>query len=1395
MSVSSLEKVLRYACTNGYTCTEWADPVKHCLQLSEQDLSQDLCDLLLKHFFSASRAYSMLLGSYLTYTLTGETPPTTQTVVINKSKSLVNSKQFLSQLTRRDLHFAFSQEYNNHWAYILHLLPSLVSEVDDDLRETLSWAPILSKLLVILSQVVMVGLYPQRKSNRQLHKYGQDDDMGDSDNDDMVKQPEDDLTASQLTLEDDLTQSQQLNFSVTNNTYPFANDSQMTIDPDAPFDADATQPDPYTEQQDLKKDTNSNNYGDILPPGTANTAVNAVYNSQNDLLHRNSIQANQHQYQHPSQSSSLYPNSWGESASALLPMEKTSLEWENAISAAKIIIDLIEKKGVKRIIEKFAQERKEEGIEINSIMPLDLEDTWATCREILIPDNPNSRTTTATTVQLSSEKSTSATGAHSNMYIQKLLFLLERLADRDLERQLAIHMKYHELEDEGTARAMPRADVMGLVYHMVQISPALDDDEVVSRLIKLQAIKGSFDEAFYLEIWFAALTGLREASLSINCQNMKLSNITEKQHLDHGDQNICDRTVSTNRLLWKNLVLVKLPHIINRLHEHKEKEKLANYSLKRGKHPNASQNVEPNVIELSLMKLKTFTGLLNACSPSACCYRFYVPLSKPTTFVNRLVSSGVNDDDGDNDDDDDGDDDDDDRMMDMINNSSYGTPKVFNSSAFVKAIRTINTDDIFASIVRSCQPYNFLHNSKIDILLDKMNAHEDTDHKSIKTEHYNGEGGGDHFGSTKPMLKKHLSYASLFGDLDDTIMSTDTPDQEYDSSGKLDVVTQIDQNIEQRFKSIQSNTSQESLSELIHIGLVSLVHWRKIVDFVVKLLSEKARSGDIRGLSRLCGALSDCPPAIKLILQLHPPSALLCPLESVCNEWNPSDDLMDVDDDFSGNGDNGIDDNGDDEMNGVQSWYYKFGKIWTFVLVVANKFDIAYIINRIFKNRNGLCYQFFVTGSVIYAVDAHDEEVEDTIDCWLSAMGGDGISDDLLRTTNVQMLIRATPSIIDRLLCIYNTGKIELETLTGVLSYFRRRFLQFLLVAGVTQKLCDELLTGNPSTALTCISHLFLNQLLPDALLGLCANTIFGSLRAWAECQRQYKILGSSDITKQHTQQQQQQQQADDDQATAIENYFIFKLDLDKEHITSPETSSIAVTRRTLPEKAREMFRFIVKSGRSMYMNEVDVDAKKAWEPVLNSPRAKQVVSHYLDLTLFQAALKMTGMHWFLNMIVDEVLEAGKSGGTVRAAELGSCLLTTPLIYSGQGADTCLAMLWCLLQDVVPSFVSHCASKNTSFFQGQTLGVFVSDCLVLMYHEADDQVDKLGFQFFESLAIGRVPDGDVSSFQKVSQNSDNGSKCALWNEDVVGSPVWRGFIKGLISNPFIKEMWPNAYAS
>lgn len=122
-------------------------------------------------------------------------------------------------------------------------------------------------------------------------------------------------------------------------------------------------------------------------------------------------------------------------------------------------------------------------------------------------------------------------------------------------------------------------------------------------------------------------------------------------------------------------------------------------------------------------------------------------------------------------------------------------------------------------------------------------------------------------------------------------------------------------------------------------------------------------------------------------------------------------------------------------------------------------------------------------------------------------------------------------------------------------------------------------------------------------------------------------------------------------------------------------------------------------------------------------------------------------------------------------------------------------MIRCLLQDIIPSSIKESAKNNASFFQGQTLGVFASDCLVLMYHKKEDDTDKLGEQFFDALVMDRVQGNDISDIQLVPKISSDGSCYASWEDDVVISPVWRGFVKGLMSNPYIQEMWPNSLST
>jgi hypothetical protein len=185
----------------------------------------------------------------------------------------------------------------------------------------------------------------------------------DSDSDDRV---------NQQTQGDDLTASQQFNFSYTNNNTQMAADSQMTLDPDATFDLDATQPDPNNERDDPPKRINEGDNSFISGGNrtTTTATTDAVTAGGDPLSDPSGLLQKQDSslidpLQHPSQSSSLYPSTWnGSTVISTSNMDSGCLEWENALSAAKIIIDLIEKKGAKRIIDKYEEEQKKNSTDL-----------------------------------------------------------------------------------------------------------------------------------------------------------------------------------------------------------------------------------------------------------------------------------------------------------------------------------------------------------------------------------------------------------------------------------------------------------------------------------------------------------------------------------------------------------------------------------------------------------------------------------------------------------------------------------------------------------------------------------------------------------------------------------------------------------------------------------------------------------------------------------------------------------------------------------------------------------------------------------------------------------------------------------------------------------------------
>ncbi|KAK3847103.1 MAG: mediator complex subunit Med5-domain-containing protein [Linnemannia gamsii] len=111
--------------------------------------------------------------------------------------------------------------------------------------------------------------------------------------------------------------------------------------------------------------------------------------------------------------------------------------------------------------------------------------------------------------------------------------------------------------------ALASTDMLYLAYTMARIRPVVPDLFVVQRLKDVQRIKGLTMDTVLLQFWLAGLTGLAESNSS------------------------------SQRLLWKCLVLVKIPSIVSKL--------------------GCSYDELCDTVESTLQQLSFYRGILNEC--------------------------------------------------------------------------------------------------------------------------------------------------------------------------------------------------------------------------------------------------------------------------------------------------------------------------------------------------------------------------------------------------------------------------------------------------------------------------------------------------------------------------------------------------------------------------------------------------------------------------------------------------------------------------------------------------------------------------------------------------------------------------------------------------------------
>jgi hypothetical protein len=232
----------------------------------------------------------------------------------------------------------------------------------------------------------------------------------------------------------------------------------------------------------------------------------------------------------------------------------------------------------------------------------------------------------------------------------------------------------------------------------------------------------------------------------------------------------------------------------------------------------------------------------------------------------------------------------------------------------------------------------------------------------------------------------------------------------------------------------------------------------------------------------------------------------------------------------------------------------------------------------------------------------------------------------------------------------YEAGEMGLQNLLGGIAYFKEKFLSYVLVPSAMSWLCTELLYNKSVAAITIMRELLQSEDIPDIFVLLSASQILSTFDAL-----DIRYRTETEITEDDT-------QASDVSAItpyAQEIYSRISATCQRQHVRERGSETGIIGPDNLFSRARDMLRYMVKSGRSMYMRDVEADTFASSHPQDNVPDEQ---AHYLDMGVFKAALEIGGNRWFLLSIVEEVLEAGQAGGAVRAGTYNiQCLYVFPM--------------------------------------------------------------------------------------------------------------------------------------
>ncbi|ORY69177.1 mediator complex subunit Med5-domain-containing protein [Leucosporidium creatinivorum] len=267
---------------------------------------------------------------------------------------------------------------------------------------------------------------------------------------------------------------------------------------------------------------------------------------------------------------------------------------------------------------------------------------------------------------------------------------------------------------------------------------------------------------------------------------------------------------------------------------------------------------------------------------------------------------------------------------------------------------------------------------------------------------------------------------------------------------------------------------QEGVRETLNDLPTNYLAQKAIVSGLQAAIHSFAQNLDLVGLSALCKTILDVPDVLEVAFLHLEPREILSPVREFLDQFDTS-----------------LENFGDGHP--IEG----YGKVVLFIETVLSRFKLYADLPRHLGSSKGFFVHWLPSAPAVYPLQGLDEESKLAVDGWVEGLFGEGISDELMHSTNPRVLLRVAPTICKQSLVACQAGVIDLDTLREGLSYFLQELLSFTL-PGVVHWLVDEIGRTPPSPAQTTMLDILGVFIFSESLPRLVLELVSSSLAALA---------------------------------------------------------------------------------------------------------------------------------------------------------------------------------------------------------------------------------------------------------------------------------------------------------